>query len=162
MDQVDARRRIKTAIAQRREDFILSDLIRTPSGYAMKFRQSIVDILRTGISEDVVADDAKLGALLNEVRRDLQGLIGEWRTTHLRRGWSSVFSASPAACCVAPARVEHHAQDAVGSRTQLYAPALAVVSSSPPLPLSARVDAAGVSLDGVGLLTPGRDVLAAG
>ena len=86
MDQVDARRRIKTAIAQRREDFILSDLIRTPSGYAMKFRQSIVDILRTGISEDVVADDAKLGALLNEVRRDLQGLIGEWRTTHLRRG----------------------------------------------------------------------------
>ena len=75
---------------------------------------------------------------------------------------SSVFSASHAARCVAPARVEHHVQDAVESRTQLYAPALAVVSSSPPLPLSARVDAAGVSLDGVGLLTPGRDVLAAG
>jgi len=29
-------------------------------------------------------------------------------------------------------------------------------------PLSARVDAEGVSRNGVGLLTPGRDVLAAG
>ena len=76
MDQDDARRTIERAIAKRREDFALSYLSRTPDGYTLKFRQGIVDIVRTGIDDAVLADDARLEGLLDEVRRGLQRLTG--------------------------------------------------------------------------------------
>ena len=74
MDQDDARRKIETAITKRHEDFSLSYLIWTPDGYILKFRQGIVDILRTRIDDAILADEARLGGLLDEVRRGLQRL----------------------------------------------------------------------------------------
>ena len=75
MDQDDARQTIESAIVKRREDFALSHLSRTPDGYTLKFRQGIVDMVRTRIDDAVLTDDARLGGLLDEVRRGLQTLI---------------------------------------------------------------------------------------
>jgi hypothetical protein len=74
MDQDDARRTIESAIAKRRENFALSYLGGTPDGYTLKFRQGIVDIVRTRIDDAVLADDARLGRLLDEVGRGLAAL----------------------------------------------------------------------------------------
>jgi hypothetical protein len=74
MEQDDVRRTIESAIAKRREDFALSYLSCAPDGYTLKFRQGIVDIVRIRIDDAVFADDARLGGLLDEVRRDLQRL----------------------------------------------------------------------------------------
>jgi hypothetical protein len=72
----DAQRRIERAIAQRHDEFALSEIQSTPDGYTLKFRQSIVVIVRTRIGNAVLADDNRLESFLNEVRRDLQRLTG--------------------------------------------------------------------------------------
>ena len=74
MDQDDARQTIESAIAKRRENFALSYLSWTPDGYTLKFRQGIVDVVRTRINAAVLADDTRLGGLLDEVRRGLAAL----------------------------------------------------------------------------------------
>ncbi len=76
MDKDDAQRKIEGAIARRHDGFALSEIRSTPDGYTLKFRQNIVDIVRTRIGNAVLAEDNRLDRFLNEVRRDLQRLTG--------------------------------------------------------------------------------------
>jgi acetolactate synthase small subunit len=81
MNQDEARRRLETTIAQRREKFLLSYLRSTENGFTLKFRQGVVDIVRTRISGAVLADDDRLHSLLDEMRRNFHRLTGTNRTT---------------------------------------------------------------------------------
>jgi hypothetical protein len=81
MDEGEVRRRLESTIVQRREDFVLSHLSSTDNGYILKFRQGVVDIVRTRIGGAVLADEEKLGRLLDEMRRDFRRLTARIKTT---------------------------------------------------------------------------------
>ena len=77
MDEGEARRRLERTIAQRRDHFVLSYLRSTENGYVLKFRQGLVDIVRTRIGHAVLADEDRLGGLLDEIRRDFRRLTAD-------------------------------------------------------------------------------------
>jgi len=81
MDEGEVQRRLERTIAQRRENFALSYLSSTENGYILKFRQGVVDIVRTRIGRTVLADEDRLSSLLDEIRRDFRRLIARTRTT---------------------------------------------------------------------------------
>jgi len=71
----DARRRIEAAIARRAETFELSHLAWSAGGYTLKFRLSIVDIVRTTADEGMFEDETRLNRLLDGVRSDFASLL---------------------------------------------------------------------------------------
>ena len=79
MDEGEARRRVESTIMQRGESFVLSHLSSTDNGYILKFRQGAVDIVRTRIGCDVLADEDRLRRLLDEMRRDFYRLTARTR-----------------------------------------------------------------------------------
>jgi len=81
MDEGEVQRRLERTIAQRRENFALSYLSSTENGYILKFRQGVVDIVRTRVGGTVLADEERLSSLLDEIRRDFRRLIARTRTT---------------------------------------------------------------------------------
>lgn len=81
MDEGEARRRLERTIAQRRDHFVLSYLRSTENGYVLKFREGLVDIVRTRIGHAVLANEDKLSGLLDEIRRDFRRLTAGTRTT---------------------------------------------------------------------------------
>jgi hypothetical protein len=60
----DIRQKIETALARRKEAFALGHLAWTADGYTVKFRQGIVDIVRTAVDDGVFQDDARPGLWL--------------------------------------------------------------------------------------------------
>src|SRR5215831_12949358 len=81
MDDGEARRRLENIIARRREKFVLSYLRSTENGYVLKFREGLVDIVRTRIDSAVLVDEDRLGSLLDEIRRDFRRLTARATTT---------------------------------------------------------------------------------
>jgi len=77
--EVDARLRVEAAIARRTEAFTLSELAWAQGGYTLKFRQDVVDLVRTTADEGVFQDDAQLNRLLDGVRSDFTSLLGRSR-----------------------------------------------------------------------------------
>jgi acetolactate synthase small subunit len=77
----DARLGIEAAIARRKDEFALSHLAWTGNGYTVKFRQGIVDIVRTAVDGRVFEDPSRLDALLDAVRLAVQSL-NPARSTH--------------------------------------------------------------------------------
>jgi hypothetical protein len=63
--QGDVWRRIETALARRNEVFALGHLVWMADGYTVKFREGIVDIVRTAVAEEVFEEEARLNKLLD-------------------------------------------------------------------------------------------------
>jgi hypothetical protein len=78
----DPRESIEAAIVRRKEVFALSHLAWTADGYTVKFRQGIVDIVRTGLERRVLEDPVRINAMFDEVRRTFQGLASssDWQS----------------------------------------------------------------------------------
>ena len=74
-DEDGARRKIETAIEQRQHPFILNYVAGTDIGYTLKFRQGIVDLVRSGIDERTL-ETPGLDRLLDEVRSAFRHLNG--------------------------------------------------------------------------------------
>jgi IS4 transposase len=68
----DIRQKIETALARRKEAFALGHLAWTADGYTVKFRQGIVDIVRTAVDDGVFKDDARLDTMLDRIRGDFR------------------------------------------------------------------------------------------
>ncbi len=68
----DFRQKIETALARRKEAFALGHLAWTADGYTVKFRQGIVDIVRTAVDDGVFKDDARLDTMLDRIRGDFR------------------------------------------------------------------------------------------
>jgi hypothetical protein len=81
MDEAEARQRLESTIGRRRENFVLSHLSSTDKGYILKFRQGVVDIVRTRIGGAVLIDEDRLDNLLDEIRRDFRRLTARTRPT---------------------------------------------------------------------------------
>ena len=59
------KQKIETALARRKEAFALGHLAWTADGYTVKFRQGIVDIVRTAVDDGVFKHDARLDTMLD-------------------------------------------------------------------------------------------------
>jgi hypothetical protein len=70
----DPRERIEAAIARRKDAFALSYMAWTASGYTVKFRLGVVDVVRTAVGVGVFQDPLHMDTMLNGVRRTFQGL----------------------------------------------------------------------------------------
>jgi len=68
----DVRRKIESALDRRSEVFALSHLAWTANGYTVKFDQGIGTLVRTGVDDGGIEDEARLSELLDEVRRDFR------------------------------------------------------------------------------------------
>ena len=68
----DVWRRIETALARRNEMFALGHVVWTADGYTVKFREGIVDIVRTAVAEEVFEEQARLDKLLDGIRSDFR------------------------------------------------------------------------------------------
>jgi hypothetical protein len=68
----DIRQKIGTTLARRKEAFAPGHLAWTADGYTVKFRQGIVDIVRTGVDDGVFKDDARLDTMLDRIRGDFR------------------------------------------------------------------------------------------
>ena len=79
MDETEARQRLDSTIRRRHENFVLSHLSSADNGYILRFRQGVVDIVRTRISGAVLVDEERLGTLLDEIRRDFRRLTARTR-----------------------------------------------------------------------------------
>jgi hypothetical protein len=73
-DDVDARERAEAAIARRKDEFTLSHLAWAANGYTVKFRQGIVDIVRTAVDGCMFEDPSRLDGMLDAVRLAFQSL----------------------------------------------------------------------------------------
>ena len=73
-NESDIWRKIETALVRRKEAFALSHLTWTAGGYTVKFRQDIVDIVRTAVADGTLADETRLDKLLDEIRDDFRFL----------------------------------------------------------------------------------------
>jgi hypothetical protein len=71
METAAIRSLIETAIARRKDEFALSHLAWTAAGHTVKFRQGIVDLMRT-VQGRVFEDPARLNELLDGVRLTFQ------------------------------------------------------------------------------------------
>jgi hypothetical protein len=68
------RAHIEAALARRNELFALGHLAWTVDGYTVKFRLSVVDIVRTAVEVGVFEDPVRVDGMLDEVRRAFQSL----------------------------------------------------------------------------------------
>jgi hypothetical protein len=68
----DVRRKIESALVQRREAFALSHLAWTANGYTVKFGQGIVILVRTAVDDSVIEDEVRLDKLLDGIRSDFR------------------------------------------------------------------------------------------
>jgi hypothetical protein len=68
----EVRRRIESALVQRREAFALSHLAWTANGYTVKIGQGVVILVRTAVSDSVIGDEARLDKLLDGIRGDFR------------------------------------------------------------------------------------------
>jgi hypothetical protein len=73
MENSDLRALIEAAIARRKDEFALSHLAWTAAGHTVRFRQGIVDLVRT-VQRRVFEDPARLDELLDGVRLTFQAL----------------------------------------------------------------------------------------
>jgi hypothetical protein len=65
---------IEAAILRRKEVFALSHLAWTASGYTVKFRLGVTDVVRTGVEGGVFEDPSGMDRMLDGVRRTFQSL----------------------------------------------------------------------------------------
>ena len=65
-------RKIESALVRRREAFALSYLAWTANGYAVKFGQGVMVLVRTAVDDSVIEDEARLDKLLDGVRGDFR------------------------------------------------------------------------------------------
>jgi acetolactate synthase small subunit len=68
------RAHIEAALARRKELFALGHLAWTVDGYTVKFRLSVVDIVRTAVQVSVFEDSVRMDRMLDEVRRSFRSL----------------------------------------------------------------------------------------
>jgi acetolactate synthase small subunit len=68
------RAHIEAALARRKELFALGHLAWTVDGYTVKFRLSVVDIVRTAVEVGVFEDPVRMDRMLDEVRGSFQDL----------------------------------------------------------------------------------------
>jgi hypothetical protein len=73
MENSDLRAVIEAAITRRKDGFALSHLVWTAAGHTVRFRQGIVDLVRT-VERRVFEDPARLDELLDGVRLTFQVL----------------------------------------------------------------------------------------
>jgi len=73
MENAVIRSLIEAAIARRKDEFALSHLAWTAAGHTIKFREGIVDLVRT-VQGRVFEDPARLDELLDGVRLTFQAL----------------------------------------------------------------------------------------
>jgi hypothetical protein len=52
--------------------FALGHVVWTADGYTVKFREGIVDIVRTAVAEEVFEEQARLDKLLDGIRSDFR------------------------------------------------------------------------------------------
>jgi len=74
MENAVIRSLIEAAIARRKDEFALSHLAWTAAGHTIKFREGIVDLVRT-VQGRVFEDPARLDELLDGVRLTFQALM---------------------------------------------------------------------------------------
>jgi hypothetical protein len=73
MENAAIRSLTEAAIARRKDEFALSHLAWTAAGHTVRFRQGIVDLVRT-VERRVFEDPARLDELLDGVRLTFQAL----------------------------------------------------------------------------------------
>jgi acetolactate synthase small subunit len=74
VENASIRAHIEAALARRKELFALGHLAWTVDGYTVKFRLSVVDIVRTAVEVGVFEDPVRVDGMLDEVRRAFQSL----------------------------------------------------------------------------------------
>jgi hypothetical protein len=70
----DVRQCIEAAIARRKDEFALRDLVWTADGYIVKFRLGLDDVVRTAVEMLVFEESSRMDRMLDGVRLTFKAL----------------------------------------------------------------------------------------